>query len=87
MRDRSTSLANLQAQSHPGFSSAREGTTVYEVRRRVRYLFKTYKDGGDFMDTEIGRTDVLCTRMGGYVRVETAASFVWHSAPVSIWVC
>ena len=71
-RDQSTSLANLQVQSHPGLSSAREGTTVYELCRRVRYFFETYKDEGNFMDTRIGRTGT--GRMRGYV--ETAASLV-----------
>jgi hypothetical protein len=70
LRDQSTSLANLQARSHPGFSSAHEGSTVYELCRSVRYFFETYKDEGNFMDTGIGRT----RHMGGYV--ETAASLV-----------
>ncbi|KAF8489090.1 hypothetical protein F5888DRAFT_1809093 [Russula emetica] len=67
--DQSTSLANPQARPHPGSSSAREGTTVYELCRRVRYFFETCKDEGNFMDTGIGRR-----RMRGYV--ETAASLV-----------
>ena len=70
MRDQSTSLAGLQAQCHPCFSSAREGTTVYELCRRVRYFFDTYKDEGNFMETGIAHT----RRMRGYV--ETAASLV-----------
>ena len=70
MRDQSTSLADLQARSHPNFLSAREGTTVYELCRRMRYFFDTYKDEGDFMDAGIART----RRMRGYV--ETAASLV-----------
>ena len=67
--DQSESLANLQARSHPDFSSARKGTTVYELCRRVQYFFETCKDDGDFMDTVIGRR-----RMHGYV--ETTASLV-----------
>jgi hypothetical protein len=70
VRDQSTSLANLQTRSHPDLSSVREGTTVYELCRRVRYFFETYKDEGNFMDAGIGRT----RRMRGYV--ETAASLV-----------
>lgn len=70
VRDQPTSLANLQARSHLGLSSVREGTTVYELCRRVRYFFETYKDEGNFMDAGIGRT----RRMRGYV--ETAASLV-----------
>jgi hypothetical protein len=68
--DQSTSPANLQAQSHPGFSSARENNTVYELCRRLRYFFETYKDEGKFVETKVGRT----RRMRGYV--ETAASLV-----------
>jgi hypothetical protein len=70
VRDQSMSLADLQTQSHPGFLSAREGTTIYELCRRMRYFFETYKDEGDFMDAGIART----RRMRGYV--ETAASLV-----------
>jgi hypothetical protein len=70
VRDESTSLADLQARSHPCFSSACEGTTVYELCRRVRYFFETYKDEGNFMDAGIAHT----RRMRGYV--ETAASLV-----------
>jgi hypothetical protein len=66
----STSLVNLQARSHPGFLSACEGPTVYELCRRVRYFFETYKDEGNFVDAGIGRT--RCMR--GYI--ETAASLV-----------
>jgi hypothetical protein len=70
VRDQPTSLTDPQAQSHPGFSSAREGTTVYELCGRMRYFFETYKDEGNFMDAGIART----RRMRGYV--ETAASLV-----------
>ena len=70
MRGQSTSLANLQAPSHSGFSSAREGTAVYELCRRVRYFFETYKDEENSMDAGIGRT----RRIHGYV--ETAAFLV-----------
>ena len=69
MWGQSTSPANLQAPSHSGFSSAREGTTVHELCRRVRYFFETYKDEENLMDTAIGHR---CLR--GYV--ETAASLV-----------
>ena len=68
--NKSMSLGNHQARSHPGFSSAREGTTVYAICRRMRYFFETYKDEGNFMDAGIEST----RRMRGYV--ETAASLV-----------
>jgi hypothetical protein len=69
-RDQSTSIVNSQARSHPGFSSAHEGTTVYELCRRMQYFFETYKDDGDYTSAGIGST----RRMHGYV--ETAASLV-----------
>ena len=67
VKDRSTST---QARSDPGSSSTREGTTVYELCKRVQYYFETYKDEGNFTNAGIGST----RRMRGYV--ETAAFLV-----------
>jgi len=67
--DQSTSTVGPQTQPHPGLPSLREGTTVYDICRSVRYLFETYSNEGAFMDTKERRR-----RMRGCV--ETVASLV-----------
>jgi hypothetical protein len=67
--DQSTLVVYPQTQTRPGLPSPREGTTVYDLCRYVRYLFETYSSEGAFMDTKERRR-----RMRGCV--ETAASLV-----------
>jgi hypothetical protein len=74
VEDPSTPPANLQARSHPGFSSTRENNTSSELCRRLRYFFETYKDEGNSVDVGIDRKIDRTRRMRGYV--ETAASLV-----------
>ncbi|KAI0278416.1 hypothetical protein BGY98DRAFT_541013 [Russula aff. rugulosa BPL654] len=70
VRDQSTSPANLQARSLPGFPSTRQGTTVYKLCRRMRHFFEAHKYEGNFVDAG----SVHTRRMRAYV--ETAASLV-----------
>ena len=67
--DQSTSSVDTQMRSPPAVPSSREGTTVYDLCRCVRYLFETYSNEGYSMDTEERRVHVR-----GYV--ETVASLV-----------
>ena len=65
----STSTVDLQTRPHPGFPSPREGTTVYNLCKCVRYFFRTYINEGDSLNAE-----ERLRRMR--VFVETAASLV-----------
>ena len=67
--DKTTSIVDSEIQLLPGLSSSREGTTVYDLCRCVRYFFETYRNEGYSMDTTERRMHVRGC-------VETAASLV-----------
>ena len=63
------SASDVNSSTFPGLPSPREGITVYDLCRSVRYLFENYSNEGDSMDKEEQRR-----RMRG--SVETVASLV-----------
>ena len=67
--DQSTSSVDTQIQTLPALPTSREGTTVYDLCRCVRFFFDTYRDEGGFMDTKERRMQVRGC-------VEAAASLV-----------
>jgi hypothetical protein len=68
--DQSTaSTVDPQTQPLPSLPTPREGTTIYDLCRCVQYFFKTYHNGGYFVDTKERRRRLR-------VCVEAAASLV-----------